>query len=229
MADELKYHYSNPKFEGLPWTVNLPRRKKRKSKAEKRKKRKERQYRRNFLKAEKKGAEGRCRTYLKEFWPKFSTAESNTERLFLLTRAANPGWGRVTEYLRKALRKEFQSRYRKLLTVPIEQCPTCGLRPKEKHHVIPLAFGGINEDINLILICMACHDEIHPWMKDKPRPKKKAGETEEQYRERLEEEEQEQEKQREWEREHPPQAWNLGQYAAPGYDLDAVEEEELSK
>ena len=80
--------------------------------------------------------------------------------------AANPGWPRVDNALRLRLRKEFSKRYAQYLVGISDECAICsGRRWTEKHHIIPLSHGGINDNVNLMGICVPCHDEIHPWMK----------------------------------------------------------------
>ena len=119
-------------------------------------------------KLERQMSERRTRQYLVMFWQCFNAAETDPRRLEILKAAANPGWARVTRKFRERLRLEFHRKYQELLAVPIEKCGSCDRKPKEKHHIVPLSHGGINENVNLILICTECHDEIHPWMKDKP-------------------------------------------------------------
>jgi hypothetical protein len=109
--------------------------------------------------------EARCREYLRKFWIDFNRTEDGDERLQLLSMAANPPWARVTKELRLKLRRQFQIRYKTLLDAIGEECGVCPNEWREKHHIVPLAYGGINEDINLLAICLECHDAIHPWMR----------------------------------------------------------------
>jgi len=153
--ESLKYHYSNPKFEGKPWLVDQ----KPKPKKSKRKRSKKRR-RRAFIHP----YEERCRSYLKDFWEIFNAGK--LDRMRLVQMASNPGWSRVDNGLRLRLRKDFSKRYTQYLVGIAEECAICsGRRWTEKHHIIPLAFGGINDNLNLMGICMECHNEIHPWMK----------------------------------------------------------------
>lgn len=209
--DELKYHYSNPKFEGKPWIVDhKPKKKKKKRKQHKRK----HKHRRAFF---IHPYELRCRKYLRDFWDLFNTGK--LDRLRLVCMAANPGWCRVDEGLRLRLRKDFSKRYTQYLVGISEECAICGSRRwTEKHHIIPLAFGGINDNLNLMGICIPCHDEIHPWMKGKPRPCKHSGEDDRE----PEEPERKQEEPEE-------QAWNLGKYYSSGYCIEDVEQEERDR
>jgi len=126
--------------------------------------RKKRKDKKTRLREEMLSASERTTQYLATFWPKFNAVTNNADRLTLLKRAANPGWGRVTEELRRFLRASFGRKAYQMLVVPIEQCACCENRPQEKHHIVPLSYGGINEELNLIFICETCHNAIHPWM-----------------------------------------------------------------
>lgn len=107
----------------------------------------------------------RCAEYLESFWPKFSAA-CPKERLALLKVAANPPWSRVSDSMRQSIRDSYSAKRWKYLNFPIEECGCCGEeRATEKHHIIPVAFGGINSDFNLIKIGNRCHEEIHPWLR----------------------------------------------------------------
>ena len=37
---------------------------------------------------------------------------------------------------------------------------------KNIHHIIQIQHGGTNDEGNLIGLCLDCHVDIHPWMKD---------------------------------------------------------------
>lgn len=156
---------------GKPWQkakhirpINSPLQKK-KNKAERRRLRKERLEKYTKIKDERARAETLCLTYLAHFWPRFNLSKSDAEKLVLLKRAANPGWGRVSEQLRMYLRKKFEQSGFRLLNVPVEKCGCCDRPPIEKHHIVPLSHGGTNTNDNLIFICCECHNAIHPWMK----------------------------------------------------------------
>jgi 5-methylcytosine-specific restriction endonuclease McrA len=156
--ETVKHIYSNPKFQGLPWSVDQ--KKKIRGKGKKKKLRRTRRHLVN-LNATK------CRELLENFWRMFDALPNTSMRLGYLRETSSPGWPRVDEGMRKRLRREFSRRYRDLLKNIDEQCGICGNdRWREKHHIIPLSFGGINDDLNLIAICMKCHNEIHFWMKE---------------------------------------------------------------
>lgn len=52
-----------------------------------------------------------------------------------------------------------------LLAFGILRCPVCGdVKPVEKltkHHIHPRSLGGPTDLANLVLICRACHDDVH--------------------------------------------------------------------
>jgi HNH endonuclease len=161
MEEGLKYHYSNPKFDGLPWAVDRKNRKAWGSKKTKKQRGRRRQGRKYGNPHAKE-----CQERLLGFWKKFETLPNSAMRLDLLRRMSRPPWRRVSDELRKRLRRQFAVKYRSLLANIDDWCGVCGDGVwKEKHHIIPLSHGGINEDLNLIAICQKCHDEIHPWMK----------------------------------------------------------------
>jgi hypothetical protein len=139
------------------WVRNKPLKPIRLSKKQKRKKKRAKLQNPNVA---------RCRALLDRFWIDFNRTEDGDERLQLLEMAANPPWARVAKELRLKLRKEFRIRYKTLLDGIGEECGVCPNEWREKHHIVPLAYGGINENINLIAICLECHDAIHPWLKE---------------------------------------------------------------
>lgn len=146
---------------------NWQRIRRRKSKQPKKQRRWEKQRSKQQIKMWRSESEKRCREYLKEFWPKFSAAQSKQERLELLKAAANPGWALVHKRLKQSIRGRYLNNKVPLLPKEIVQCGCCiGGRAREQHHIIPVAYGGINDTINLLKICLDCHDEIHPWMKE---------------------------------------------------------------
>lgn len=168
MPEELKYHYSNPKFKGKPWPSDGVKKNKKKNKnKQKKRQRRARILAKQILQPELQRCAKRCEEYLPEFWRKFGSATCE-ERMVLLKQAANPPWVRVSHAASRQLRKQFVNMGWKYLHLSIaETCATCNNPPQERHHVIPVCFGGIATALNLILICNACHDEIHPWMKSR--------------------------------------------------------------
>lgn len=168
--DGLRFHYVNPKFAGLPWAIDKTKKKPWGSKKTPKQKRKHRrQYNAKFKwrnSTELKDRQAKARKFLETFWQAFEALPTSAMRLACLNKAARPKWPRVCPELRKKLRQEFARRYSYLLAEIDEYCGVCGDGVwKEKHHIVPLSHGGLNENINLIAICKHCHDEIHPWMK----------------------------------------------------------------
>jgi hypothetical protein len=136
------------------------------SKAAKKSKRKKRREKKQKLTLERRMAADRCAKYLKYFWPKFTFCETPGDRLALVKEATGLDWW-VSKELRLKLREEYKRNRFRYLAVEIDTCGICEMnRPEERHHVVMLAYGGINADINLLAICLACHDYIHPWMKE---------------------------------------------------------------
>lgn len=134
----------------------------------KKSKRKRKREQKQKLTLERKMAAERCAKYLKEFWPRFQGCKDKQDRMFLLKEASGLGWW-VDKGLRLKLRAEYRKQGFRLLAFEIETCGICEMRPpEEKHHVVMLAYGGINANVNLLAICMDCHDEIHPWLKEEP-------------------------------------------------------------
>jgi hypothetical protein len=151
----LLYHWSNPKFKGKPWPAEKQPKKKKNRKHKRRNHAKNR-----FIHP----YESRCRSYLKDFWDIFNSGKLN--RMNLVHMASDPGWARIDKGLLRRLRKDFnKQRWQYLEGIGPECAICCADRWIEKHHVIPLCFGGINDNLNLMGICLNCHNEIHPWMK----------------------------------------------------------------
>lgn len=110
-------------------------------------------------------SEKKCRDYLKEFWPKFSAAQTKEERLDLLKSAAHPGWELVHKRLKQSIRGKYFNIKVPMLPKEIVECGCCiAGRAREQHHIVPVAYGGVNERINILKICLECHNLIHPWM-----------------------------------------------------------------
>ncbi len=45
-------------------------------------------------------------------------------------------------------------------------CFCCGAPSNHRHHVIWLKHGGSNSDHNIVKLCIACHQIVHPWMSE---------------------------------------------------------------
>src|SRR5919206_4601153 len=54
-----------------------------------------------------------------------------------------------------------------LLAFGVLKCPVCdremGLEALTKHHIHPRSLGGPSDLRNLVLICRACHDDVHQF------------------------------------------------------------------
>ena len=111
--------------------------------------------------------------YLKRFWTRFNKPGIDVAaRLALLQHAANAeNWPETHHEIVWNRRWAFQSNY-DLFLVDIEEvleapCQLCRSAPwRNKHHIVPLQCGGINDDLNLIALCVHCHTAIHPHMQD---------------------------------------------------------------
>lgn len=107
----------------------------------------------------------RARTiiYLGRFWKRWEAP--NADRLALLMEAATPEWEPVGHGERLTLRHQFEANYGEFLADIDGWCQLCRRDSWDvKHHVVPLEWGGINADLNLIAICHSCHTHIHPWL-----------------------------------------------------------------
>ena len=62
---------------------------------------------------------------------------------------------------------ERKSEYRRIKECLCEKdlpCFVCGSYSRNRHHIIQLKYGGINECFNLVTLCDICHGKIHPWL-----------------------------------------------------------------
>ena len=143
MATGLKFHWTNPKFAGKPWAIEESRKKKKKSKKRNRKeKHRLKQHRRAVQQDVHLIVEYRRRA-IEEFWTTFNGCKTTHDRLLLLRRFANPPWKRIDNNLRLLMRKKFGRSWSKLLTGIGPECGSCEVnRWTEKHHIVPLAYGG---------------------------------------------------------------------------------------
>jgi len=101
--------------------------------------------------------------YLRRFWPRWTAPNAN--RYSLLLEAASPDWEPIDWRLMVEARAVFEGNYAELLADVGDRCQLCGNdRWSAKHHIVPLEYGGINADNNMIALCHVCHAAIHPWM-----------------------------------------------------------------
>lgn len=157
--DQMKRWLNRAEYrEWEAWKRKGTKRKKKKSKIEKRQ-------HKAFKQEERIEAEKRCNEYLNIFWWEFNRAATGEQRLAVMKKAAVPGWRRVSQSLQTSLRAKFLRRkYPEALYQ--EECLVCNSEyARERHHIVPLHFGGTNDMMNLLRICYTCHEEIHPWMK----------------------------------------------------------------
>lgn len=116
------------------------------------------------LKNERKQAAERCRKFLEKFWHDFTLCVTKQQRMDLIKRAVRLEWW-VSERLRMQIRREYLKKKHHLLNIKDVECGIClAAKADEKHHIVMVCYGGINENENLIAICQGCHNEIHPWM-----------------------------------------------------------------
>lgn len=86
-------------------------------------------------------------------------AMSPAERLeFLKEEARIKPWEKASKRYKRLRRVRF--------SLKSKYCIVCGAKANCTHHVKPLINGGTNKDNNLVPLCNACHEEIHPFMKD---------------------------------------------------------------
>lgn len=63
---------------------------------------------------------------------------------------------------REITRKDFNKIQRRFIkSHPV--CSRCGGPAHEAHHVLPIVYGGTNEESNLAPLCSACHKELDIW------------------------------------------------------------------
>jgi hypothetical protein len=168
MSNELLYHYSNPRFEGKPWAIEQKKRHANQRKKKHYRGKKKRRTVKLGWRADPvlMDRQRKARQFLEAFWPEFEKMPNTDLRLKLLRKAANPPWPRIDDRVRMKLRRDFARKWVFLLTEIDAYCGVCGnMRWKEKHHVVPLSHGGLNENLGLLAICIKCHEEIHPWLK----------------------------------------------------------------
>lgn len=66
---------------------------------------------------------------------------------------------RLTSKNRK--RVQLMRKREKCPSKHIHMCAFCGNKDNlEEHHMIPLSFGGDNNDLNLVFLCKKCHKEV---------------------------------------------------------------------
>ena len=105
--------------------------------------------------------------FLRKFWDEWTITLSADERLLRLWDASRIHLqGFSGKSLRKR-RKKFWKIRSKLLRLSETECSICGAKATARHHVIQLQHGGPNIPENICGLCDACHENIHPWMKER--------------------------------------------------------------
>lgn len=116
---------------------------------------------------------------LNEFWAKwreFSVLTSLTERYELLKHMAHQVYqinplGKLHNH---RMRRRFNVFKQDDLPLDGKVCGCCEAPAEIRHHIIPITNGGHNDKLNLLELCRACHEEIHPWMKHAAEPQPQA-------------------------------------------------------
>lgn len=76
------------------------------------------------------------------------------------------GYPKRTLTFDEMLRIAHTIKKKKHPTSHIKQCAFCGEKKKlEEHHMIPLSFGGTNDDMNLVYLCHSCHSQVTQYHK----------------------------------------------------------------
>jgi HNH endonuclease len=103
--------------------------------------------------------------YLIELWSSVSILTPPEEKLANLRKMALLQLESLTDKQLKRRRKRFDKKKRGYLRLKEAECFVCGNpRHLDRHHVIQIKNGGSNQPLNLIALCIPCHEKIHPWM-----------------------------------------------------------------
>jgi hypothetical protein len=90
---------------------------------------------------------------LASFWQRVAYG---THRLALLKEWAEKGFHREASYADTRAEPAPQ---------PLgERCFVCNGPRHLRHHIIQIQNGGVNLRENVVWLCNACHEEVHPWM-----------------------------------------------------------------
>lgn len=99
---------------------------------------------------------------LEYFW---RMASAGTERVALLKQLSDVSLMRPSDWDFDAIRQGLTGRHAGV-TLFADACFGC--RSSERrlywHHIIQVQHGGSNNPRNLVAICHACHQSIHPWL-----------------------------------------------------------------
>jgi len=100
---------------------------------------------------------------LTSFWKDYETLEFTKNKITMLVNYSNKMFSYFKGKDLYNRRLEFTS-LEELKLGKHETCKVCGSIATERHHIIPLRYGGINVQRNIISICKDCHCKIHPWL-----------------------------------------------------------------
>jgi hypothetical protein len=103
---------------------------------------------------------------LRQFLQYFATLRKPRKKLAALREIAEMEF-RFTEKDRLKERRALFDKHKdwKLPLEPNTKCIVCNNTAQLRHHIVQLRNGGTNGHLNLIPLCVPCHEEIHPWMK----------------------------------------------------------------
>lgn len=101
-------------------------------------------------------------------WPKGVSLLGEDETLTLLQEFAGRGVRPpVPDEVCAARRRQFNKwKDRDYPLRDFPACFVCGKTPKHRHHIVSLRHGGSNAFRNLVGLCVACHESIHPFMRE---------------------------------------------------------------
>jgi 5-methylcytosine-specific restriction endonuclease McrA len=106
----------------------------------------------------------RCWGWFKAGERDFGVWRKPSEKLQILKSYApvKEGAGHSKKY--QWMRDEYSRRSGDFWFVIKCPCFICGGVAEHKHHIVPLANGGINHCSNMVPLCGICHSKVHPWM-----------------------------------------------------------------
>jgi 5-methylcytosine-specific restriction endonuclease McrA len=108
---------------------------------------------------------------LTQFWWHVTQERRHDFRLAWLRELERTFVDNVLAYLdRKHAFQSVRHRRRRYGWLKRATCFCCSkAQAAHTHHVVPMQNGGSNSRRNLVGLCKKCHEDVHPWMKGKPR------------------------------------------------------------
>lgn len=104
------------------------------------------------------------------FWDMTRQTDDRLGVLLLLTRVIVE---RPAAWDQRAVRREHErgSGF-STITIDRKRCFGCFASAGRLyfHHIVEVQHGGSNAPRNLVPLCFACHQYLHPWLKDEPAP-----------------------------------------------------------